>query len=297
MTIGECTVTMDIEKATEIGFCFGVKRALKILEQTIQEHAEVETLGPVVHNQQVVERFNKLGVKVVGKPDQLKGNVALIPSHGVSPSVLEELASRGLKIVDTTCPNVRKAQRAARDLSEAGFWVVIFGDPTHPEVKGILGWAAYRGIATLDSTAIAELDELPSRLGLLSQTTRNPVQFVDFVDSITGSLLSRIDELRIVNTLCNVTKRRQTAALELAKKASMMIVVGGRNSANTRCLAEVCSSTGTETHHVETAAEIQRSWLKGQRAIGITTGTSIPDSVIDEVMLQLEQMKRASDAN
>jgi 4-hydroxy-3-methylbut-2-enyl diphosphate reductase len=288
---------MDIEKATEIGFCFGVKRALKILEQTIKEHAEVETLGPVVHNQQVVDRFNQLGVKVVAKPDQLKGNVAVIPSHGVSPSVLEELASRGLKVVDTTCPNVRKAQRAARDLSEAGFWVVIFGDPTHPEVKGILGWAAYRGIATLDSTAIAELDELPSRLGLLSQTTRNPVQFVDFVDSITGSLLSKIDELRIVNTLCNVTKRRQTAALELAKKASMMIVVGGRNSANTRCLAEVCSSTGTETHHVETAAEIQRSWLKGQRAIGITTGTSIPDSVIDEVMLQLEQMKRASDAN
>jgi 4-hydroxy-3-methylbut-2-enyl diphosphate reductase len=149
----------------------------------------------------------------------------------------------------------------------------------------------------LDSTSIAELDELPSRLGLLSQTTRNPVQFVDFVDSITGSLLSKIDELRIVNTLCNITKRRQTAALELAKKASMMIVVGGRNSANTRCLAEVCSSTGTETHHVETAAEIQHSWLKGQRAIGITTGTSIPDTVIDEVMIQLEEMKRASDAN
>jgi 4-hydroxy-3-methylbut-2-enyl diphosphate reductase len=297
MTIGECIVTMDIEKATEIGFCFGVKRALKILEQTIQEHAEVETLGPVVHNQQVVDRFSQLGVKVVGKPDQLKGNVAVIPSHGVSPNVLEELASRGLNVVDTTCPNVRKAQRAARELSEAGFWVIIFGDPTHPEVKGMLGWAAYSGIATLDSTSIAELDELPSRLGLLSQTTRNPVQFVDFVDSITGSLLSKIDELRIVNTLCNITKRRQTAALELANKASMMIVVGGRNSANTRCLAEVCCSTGTETHHVETAAEIQQSWLKGQRAIGITTGTSIPDSVIDEVMLQLEEMKRASDAN
>ncbi|OGO03537.1 MAG: 4-hydroxy-3-methylbut-2-enyl diphosphate reductase [Chloroflexi bacterium RBG_13_53_26] len=288
---------MDIEKATEIGFCFGVKRALKILEDTIRDHGEVETLGPVVHNQQVVDKFSQIGVKVVTAPDQIKGNVAVIPSHGVSPNMLEELASRGLKIMDTTCPNVRKAQTAARELSEAGFWVIIFGDPTHPEVKGILGWAGHRGMATLDSKSITKLDELPSRLGILSQTTRNPAQFVDFVDNIIGSLTSQIDELRIINTLCNITKNRQTAALELAKKVSLMIVVGGRNSANTRCLAQVCSSTGTETHHIETADEIKDAWLKGQGSIGITTGTSIPHSVIDEVMLKLEEMRRRLDAD
>ena len=288
---------MDIEKATEIGFCFGVKRALKILEDTIRDHGEVETLGPVVHNQQVVDKFSQLGVKVVTAPGQIKGNVAVIPSHGVPPNVLEELVSRRLKTVDTTCPNVRKAQTAARELSEAGFWVIIFGDPTHPEVKGILGWAGHRGMATLDSKSIAKLDELPSRLGILSQTTRNPAQFVNFVDNIVGSLTSRIDEMRIINTLCNITKNRQTAALELAKKVSLMIVVGGRNSANTRCLAQVCSSTGTETRHIETADEIKDVWLKGQRAIGITTGTSIPHSVIDEVMLKLEEMRRRLDAD
>lgn len=287
---------MDIEKATEIGFCFGVKRALKILEQTIGEYGEVETLGPIVHNQQVVDRFGQLGAKAVESPNQIRGHVAVIPSHGLPPSVLHELASRGLKVVDTTCPNVRKAQSAARDLSESGFWVVIFGDPQHPEVKGMLGWAGHNGLATLDSRSVTALDELPSRLGLLSQTTRNPTQYVDFVDRISSSNLSRIDELRIINTLCNITKRRQTAALELARKVSLMIVVGGRHSANTRCLAEMCLSTGTETHHIETAAEIEAAWLKGQTAIGVTTGTSIPDSVIDEVMLKLNELNRAGQA-
>lgn len=281
---------MDIEKASEIGFCFGVKRALKILEETIGEYGKVETLGPVVHNQQVVDRFSQLGARAVDRPDQIAGSVAVIPSHGVSPDTLDELASRGLKVVDTTCPNVRRAQSAARDLSQAGVWVVIFGDPLHPEVKGILGWAGHKGMATLDSGSITHLQDLPARLGLLSQTTRNPAQYVAFVDSIASVVLSGIDELRIINTLCNITKRRQAAALELARKVSLMIVVGGRNSANTRCLAEMCSSTGTDTHLVETAAEIEGDWLKGQRAIGVTTGTSIPDSVIGEVMLKLDGM-------
>jgi 4-hydroxy-3-methylbut-2-enyl diphosphate reductase len=281
---------MDIEKASEIGFCFGVKRALKILEETIGEYGKVETLGPVVHNQQVVDRFSQLGARAVDRPGQITGSVAVIPSHGVSPDTLDELASRGLKVVDTTCPNVRRAQSAARDLSQAGVWVVIFGDPLHPEVKGILGWAGHKGMATLDSVSITHLHDLPARLGLLSQTTRNPAQYVAFVDSIASVVLSKIDELRIINTLCNITKRRQAAALELARKVSLMIVVGGRNSANTRCLAEMCSSTGTETHLVETAAEIEGDWLKGQRAIGVTTGTSIPDSVIGEVMLKLDGM-------
>lgn len=285
---------MDIEKATEIGFCFGVKRALRILEQTIGEYGEVETLGPIVHNQQVVDSFSQLGAKTVETPDQIKSHVAVIPSHGLPPSVLEELTSRGLKVVDTTCPNVRKAQSAARALSESGFWVVIFGDPQHPEVKGMLGWAGHRGLATLDSRSITDLGELPSRLGLLSQTTRSAAQYADFVDRITESNLPRVDELRIINTLCNITKRRQTAALELARKVSLMIVVGGRHSANTRCLAEMCLSTGTETHHVETAAEIKPAWIRGQTAIGVTTGTSIPDSVIEEVMLKLDELNRTS---
>ncbi len=285
-------VPMDIEIAPETGFCFGVKRALRILEETIDEYGKVETLGPVVHNQQVVDRFTQLGARAVESPDQIAGRVAVIPSHGVSPNVLEELASRGLKVVDTTCPNVRRAQSAARELSQAGVWVVIYGDPQHPEVKGILGWAGHRGVATLDSRSVTDLHDLPSRLGLLSQTTRSPAQYAGFVDSIVSALLSQMDELRIINTLCNITKRRQAAALELARRVGVMIVVGGLHSANTRCLADMCSSTGTETHLVETAADIDSAWLEGQMSIGVTTGTSIPDGVIDEVMLKLQGMNQ-----
>lgn len=287
---------MQIEKTEETGFCFGVKRALRILEEATEKYGEVETLGPVVHNQRVVDGLRELGVRAVSNPDQITGNIAVIPSHGMPPQVSEELKARGLKVIDSTCPNVRKAQRAAKALSELGFWVVVFGDPNHPEVKGILGWAGGKGIATLDGEAAPKLDKLRHRVGLLSQTTRNPAQFAQFINSFITLLLPRIEELRIINTLCHVTKKRQAEAADLARKVNLMIVVGGRNSANARCLAEVCSSAGTETHHVETAAEIKEDWLQGKSFVGVTTGTSIPDEVTQEVMLRLDQIKRGLDA-
>ncbi|MBM4462439.1 MAG: 4-hydroxy-3-methylbut-2-enyl diphosphate reductase [Chloroflexi bacterium] len=284
---------LRIEKAKETGFCFGVRRALKILEEATGKYGEIETLGPVVHNERVVDDLRRLGVKVVTSLDQISGSIAVIPSHGVPPQVAEELKARRLRLIDTTCPNVRKAQKAAKELSEAGFFVVVFGDPNHPEVKGILGWAGGTGIAIPDSQAISELGQLPRRLGLLSQTTRNANQFAQFIDSFVTWCLPLIQELRIVNTLCNITKKRQSEAVQLANKVDMMIVVGGRNSANARCLAEVCSSTGTETHHIERASEIEQGWLREKTSVGVTTGTSIPDQVTDEVMLKLEQLREA----
>jgi 4-hydroxy-3-methylbut-2-enyl diphosphate reductase len=286
-----------VDKAKKTGFCFGVRRALKILEEAVEKHGAVETLGPVVHNQRVVDRLTRLGVRVVGSVEQIAGGIAVIPSHGVPPQVAGELSSRGLKVIDTTCPNVRRAQRAAKELSDAGFWLIVFGDPDHPEVRGILGWAGGKGIATPDSRTVSELDDLPPRVGLLSQTTRNSDRFAGFVNSAVTSSLSRIEELRIVNTLCNVTKKRQEEAVDLAKKVDMMVVVGGRNSANTRCLVEVCSLAGAETYHVESAAEIEERWLEGKAFIGVTTGTSIPDEVTEEVMLRLKEMKERLDVS
>jgi len=287
---------MQIKKAKETGFCFGVKRALKILEEAVREYREIETLGRMVHNQQMVDNLSKLGVRVVENLDRVRGNAVVIPSHGVPPQVVEELKARKLGIIDTTCPIVRRAQLTVRELSEKGFGVIIFGDPDHPEVKGMLGWAGEGGLATLNTEVISKFDKLPRHLGLLSQTTRNPVQFAHFANDFVSLFLPRIGELRIVNTLCDVCKRRQATAMELARKVNLMIVVGGRNSANTRCLAEACSSTGVETHHVEMAAEIEDSWLKGRDLVGVTTGTSTPDHVIQEVMLRLEQMERSLDA-
>lgn len=282
---------MQVEKAKKTGFCFGVRRALKILEESVEEYGEVETLGPVVHNQRVVDKLSQLGVKVVDHFDQVTGRYAVIPSHGVSLPISEELKEKGLKVIDTTCPNVRRAQRAAKGLSDAGFSVVVYGDPNHPEVKGILGWAGGKGIAVPDSDTVLAFDEMPQRVGLLSQTTRNPDQFARFINTLVTWSLPGVEELRIINTLCDVTTKRQAEAVDLANKVNLMIVVGGRNSANARCLADVCSSTGTETHLVEKAAEIEESWLEGKTSVGVTTGTSIPDELTEEVMLKLDQIK------
>lgn len=286
---------MQITKTEETGFCFGVKRALKTLEEAAQKHGGVETVGPVVHNQQVVDQFARLGVKVVTDPDEIKGKVAVISSHGLPPQAAKKLRDRKLTIIDTTCPNVHRAQLAAKRLSEGGFWLVIFGDPAHPEVKAILGWANGQGLATLESSDISRLDKFPKRVGVLSQTTRNESDFSRFVNDLVCLLLPHVQELSVLNTLCDVTRRRQAAALELARKVDLMIVVGGRNSANTRILAEICSSAGTETHHIETAAEIKEPWLQRDKSVGVTSGTSIPDNVIDEVMLKLMEMKRRFD--
>ena len=281
---------MQVEKAKETGFCFGVKRALKLLEKAIEEYGDVETLGFVVHNRQVIDNLSKFGVKVIESLDQVRGNVVIIPSHGVSPRIIEELQTRSLRIVDATCPIVKKAHMAAKGLSKGGFSIIVFGDPEHPEVKGLLGWAGAGGLATLDTGVVSKLDELPHRLGFLSQTTQNPAHFAHFVNNFIALSLPQIRELRIINTICDVTKQRQTAAFELAKRVNLMIIVGGQSSANTRRLTEICSSTGVETHQIETVAEIQPSWLREKSRVGVTSGTSTPDQIIEEVILRLKEL-------
>jgi len=281
---------MRVEKTEETGFCFGVKRSMRIVEEAVAEYGRIETLGPLVHNRRVVDGLKAKGVGVVTSPEEVSGQVVVICSHGVPPSVAHELTARGLKVIDSTCPNVRRAQQAARDFSKAGFGVIVFGDPDHPEVKGILGWAEGKGLAVSDGRDIAGLNGLPKRVGLISQTTRNPGRLAEFVNRFVTDSMPRLEELRVVNTLCNVTQIRQAEAIELARKVDLMIVVGDRSSANTRELARVCSSAGTPTHHVEGAVEIQEEWLGDRLLVGVTTGTSIPDEVTQEVMDRLERV-------
>lgn len=275
---------MEIEKAAELGFCTGVRRAIDILEKAAHELGPLQTLGPVVHNQQVVERLAKSGVKVAESLGQLEGNIVAISSHGVSPKVLEEIKDRGLQIVDTTCPFVRRAQVAARKLAGAGFFVIIFGEGDHPEVEGVLGSAPGKGLATLEPP---KFDKPPQRIGILSQTTQSFSGFAHFVSSFADSHLNLISELRIVNTICDATRKRQQAALEVAKRVDLMLVVGSRHSANTQRLAEICSAI-VETYHIERAAEIEPSWLRNRQRIGVTAGASTPDEAIDEVMAKLK---------
>lgn len=280
-------MAMEIEKARELGLCFGVRRAIKMVQAAVTKYEQLDTLGPIVHNRVVVEKLAHMGATVVENIDQVRSKVVAITSHGCSPKMLSQIQARGLTIVDTTCPNVRNAQKACQKLSENGFGVVIFGEVTHPEVKALLEWAGEKALATLSGHELT-VNCLPDRAGILSQTTQSHLQFADFIKRVVTASFPYAKELRIINTLCEETQKRQQAALELAGKSDLVLVVGGRNSANTQRIAELCSPE-VETHLIETAGEIEEDWLKGKEHVGITAGASTPDESIDEVIEELNR--------
>ena len=280
---------VKIEKAAGIGFCFGVRRAITALEEAAKEQGSIETLGAVVHNQQVLQRLAGLGVRAAGTIDDIEGNTIAIGAHGIGPEVAAEIRKRDLKIIDTTCRFVHRAQSVAQRLSKSGFFVVVYGDVNHPEVKGILAWAGDNGIATLDPGEIAEIKPLPGHIGVLAQTTQIPANFNEFVKNLIDITLHKDSELYIVDTICHDIRRRQESAQKLAVKVDLMFVVGDHTSANTNRLTELCRRQ-TETHLIETAAEIKPEWLKGHRHIGITGGASTAEETINEVQTRLEKL-------
>jgi 4-hydroxy-3-methylbut-2-enyl diphosphate reductase len=281
--------TVRIEKATGIGFCFGVRRAIDILEKLAAERSQIETLGAVVHNQQVVQKLAGIGIRVADSLKDITGDVVAIGTHGTTPQVEEELRTRFTEVINTTCPFVHRAQTAARKLARSGFSVVIYGDANHPEVKGILGWADGKGIATLDEGFLSELELKPRRLGILSQTTQVPSNFTQFAKQAVDSALTKDAEIRIIDTICHDIRGRQQAALELASKVDLMLVIGSHTSANTNRLAELCATT-TKTLLIETADEIQPAMLEWCSHIGIPIGASTSGQTIDEVLSRLEEL-------
>jgi len=289
MLKGDSLLALKIEKSKTIGFCFGVRRAVDTLEKVARQRGEIETLGDLVHNRQVMESLTSLGVKVVGSPSDVRGDTVVISSHGVGPKVLKEFRNRGIKIIDTTCSFVKRAQTAARKLAESGFYTIVYGDAGHAEVKGILGWAGGRGLATLDESVISGINELPRRIGILSQTTQKPNHFNAFVKVVIDAALVKDSELRVIDTICHDIRQRQADALELAGRVDMIIIIGGHKSANTKHLVELCS-TVTETFLVESADEINPSWLEGKKSVGIAAGASTDDSAIDGVLKRLDHL-------
>ena len=282
-------MTLRIEKAAGMGFCFGARRAIDILEKVARERGGVETLGDVVHNQPVLQRLAEIGVRVAKSVDDIQGDTVVISAHGVSPRLEKEIKARHIDIINTTCPVVHRAQVVARRLAESGFFTIIYGDTDHPEVKGVLGWARGKGVATLDERVIANLGNLPRRLGILSQTTQIPAHFTEFVKKLIDSALAKDSELRIIDTICYDIRERQAAALKLASRVDLMLVIGGHTSANTHHLVELCS-VATKTYLVETPEEIQPSWLQGQCHIGVTAGASTDEQTINEVLARLEAL-------
>jgi 4-hydroxy-3-methylbut-2-enyl diphosphate reductase len=277
---------MRIQKADKLGLCFGVGRAVKLLKEAANKYGEIETLGPVAHNRLLVEKLGDLGVRPIGHVEQACGKILAITTHGTSPDVLSEIKARHTRIIDTTCPIVRKAQKAASELAEAGFDVIIFGDSKHSEVKGLLGWAGDKGVAALNARQIGRMAKSSSRLGIISQTTQTRSAFFRFVRQLVGSLGPGIEEMRIINTLCKVVQHQQEAAAKLARQSQLMIVIGGSHSANTKHLVEICSPL-VETHAVETVDEVRTSWLAGKNQIGIAAGASTPDEAVEALVARL----------
>ncbi|MGP1470117.1 MAG: 4-hydroxy-3-methylbut-2-enyl diphosphate reductase [Schwartzia sp. (in: firmicutes)] len=268
---------MEVILADYLGFCYGVKRAIHLARSSARPGA-ASTLGPIIHNPQMVARLADEGVGAVDSLSEVPGGgTVIIRSHGVGPAVYEEARERGLNVVDATCPHVKKAQMAANQLSQDGREVVIVGEKTHPEVKSIFEWSG-RNAVVVETEAEAKEFSPCGKLGIVAQTTFSGEAFQDIV----RCLLEKSNDVHILRTICTATDQRQKAAIALAAQVDLMLVIGGKNSANTTRLAELCAEK-TVTHHLETAAELRDEWFHHIKKIGITAGASTPDWIIKEV--------------
>ncbi len=289
---------MEIIRSRDMGFCFGVRRAVDLMQQAARDGERVTTLGQVVHNPQVVAELEQIGI-AVNESRTTAGvdtETVAITAHGVGQVTVQEIEDEGYGVIDTTCQFVARSQRAAKHLAEAGFTIIIFGDPSHPEVTGVLGWCKGRGITVPDESLDGLPEYLPSKIGVISQTTHTPERFARFVANLMEARIDQITEMRVVNVLCNATTSQQAATRELSEEVDLMIVVGGHNSANTCHLADLARANGVETYHVETADEVQNEWFGAHEKIGVTAGASTPDSSIEAVVRRLKAIAAAAGA-
>jgi 4-hydroxy-3-methylbut-2-enyl diphosphate reductase len=282
----------EIITTSNMGFCQGVRRAIERVLDVAKDQPKLETLGALVHNKEVQRTLESSGVTVVDSIDDITGNRVVISAHGVSPEITRQLEKRGIKIIDTTCPYVRRAQQAALKLHQAGFYVIVFGDCDHVEVRGILGWTEGEGIATLDIDSLINTPHLPRKLGILSQTTQIPARFVTFTSLLIESDIFRDAELHIIDTICHDSRCRQAETLHMANQCDLVFVIGGRHSANTRHLKELCS-TVTTTHLIERASEIDPSLLSHSTRVGVTAGASTDDNTIKAVINELQALSES----
>lgn len=276
---------MKVIVAEHSGICFGVKRALDTVYSESKKCETLCTLGPLIHNPQVVESLRKEGVGVADKVADAKGAIVM-PSHGVAREVIDEALSLGLKVIDATCPFVSNVHEKVRRLARSGYEVVIVGDSGHSEVKAIKSAAGDNAVVLESAEEASKGDWNGKKVGIVSQTTQTPACFA----AVVAVIAAQASETLAYNTICYATHRRQSAARDLAPKVDAVVVVGGRNSANTNRLAEICAETGVPTYHIEKAEELDPAKLAGAKVVGLTAGASTPDWIINEVKTALESM-------
>ncbi len=262
--------------AKRAGFCFGVKRAIDMAFDAAKRSDNVYTLGPIIHNPQVIAKLKSEGVRPIESIDSPKIETLIVRTHGVPKEISEKLSRKKYEVIDTTCPFVKKAQKYAGLLKDEGYQVVIIGDREHPEVKGLMSYAGPDVVVINNDDSLLMLK---SRVGVVVQTT----QPVSVLKEFVGKAVDRVKELKVFNTICNSTALRLKETKDIAQGVDAVIVVGGKNSANTTQLANFCISMSVPTYHIETASEIRNKWFVNVRKVGITAGASTPDWIIEEV--------------
>jgi len=276
---------MQVKIAKTAGFCWGVRRTVDKVMEVADHRAPVVTLGPIIHNPQAVARFREKGVGTVNAVAEVgDGTTVVVRTHGAVREELERAEGRGLEVVDGTCPYVKYPQAMARRLSGEGYHVVIVGDANHAEIKGVVSYAT--GPCTVVKPGGAIPDIKAKKVAVIAQTTCIGADF----ERVVGALALRHKEVRAVNTICNDTEERQADARALAREVDAIVVVGGKNSANTRHLAEICREIQPRTWHVETEAELRPEWFEGCSTVGLSAGASTPDWVVEGVASWLRRV-------
>ncbi len=282
---------VEIIVAPNAGFCFGVKRAVKLAEGSsslTQEGIRVYTLGPIIHNPQEVGRLTTKGVKPLNGEELREGDAIIIRSHGIPPDKERELRERGLRVIDATCPYVKAVHEAVCKLSEEGYFIVLVGEKNHPEVIGTLGYLKECGGKGIVVESLEDLKEAfkYERIGVVSQTTQSE----KFFKEVVGELALWVKELKVINTICNATSVRQEDVYRIAPEVDVMVIIGGKNSGNTRRLYSISKSLNPNSYHIETAEELDPSWFEGVKKVGITAGASTPDWIIEQVRVKIEEI-------
>ncbi len=282
---------MMVTLAKTAGFCFGVKRAVEMVYTEVQKGKQVYTLGPIIHNEEVVSDLEKKGVKVINELDlekmeedgnKLSGSTVVIRSHGVSEAVYQALEEKKCEILDSTCPFVKKIHDTVRKHAAQGYDIVIIGSREHPEVQGILGWCLGRGKVLEKEQEISSYEPQNNgkKVCVVAQTTFNYKKFKDLVEIIS----KKGYDIIAVNTICNATAERQKEAQELAACSDAMIVIGGKNSSNSRKLYEISKNQCESTYFIQTLEDLDMECVRSSESLGITAGASTPKNIIQEVL-------------
>ena len=276
---------MKVLLAKTAGFCFGVKRAVDTVYQQVEENKDckIYTFGPIIHNDEVIKDMQAKGVTVLEGEEDLpkaKNGIVIIRSHGVPKRICDRMDELGIQYVDATCPFVKKIHKIAMEKAEEGAFLVVIGNPVHPEVEGIMGWAG-EDAAVISTAEEAEHLTVPEdrKICVVAQTTFNYNKFKDLVEIISEKSYDVI----VLNTICNATKERQTETARIADRVDAMIVIGDKRSSNTQKLFEICKNACNNTYYIQTLDDLNVNQLRSVETVGITAGASTPNNIIEEV--------------